>query len=63
MMDRTFDASVAASKAGHKEAAARAAALNFKAVLLLVLIDDADAAPTTQAVAAFEALAGHAGNP
>jgi photosystem II stability/assembly factor-like uncharacterized protein len=56
MMDRSFDESAAAAKGGHKEASERAAALNGSLAELLGLIDDADAPPTTQALAAFDAL-------
>jgi len=56
MMDASYAASISAAKAGHKEAAARAGELNARLAALLGIVDDADAPPTSQALAAYDEL-------
>jgi hypothetical protein len=56
MMDRAYGTTASEAKAGRKEASGRAAALWSNLSVLLAIVDDADAPPTSQAVAAYAAL-------
>jgi photosystem II stability/assembly factor-like uncharacterized protein len=56
MMDRAYETSVNAEKTRRKDAAGRASALWQNLSTLLTIVDDAEAPPTSQAIAAFAAL-------
>jgi hypothetical protein len=56
MMDKAYETSVSAGKAGHKEMSGRAMSLWDNLSVLLGIVDDADAPPTSQAIAAYAAL-------
>jgi hypothetical protein len=56
MMDRAYETSVKEGKAGNKKASERGMAMWGNLAALLSLIDDADAPPTSQAIAAYAAL-------
>jgi photosystem II stability/assembly factor-like uncharacterized protein len=56
MMNRAFAAASTAEKAGKKDVMGRMEGLNGSLAVLLGIVDDADAPPTTQAIAAFNSL-------
>jgi photosystem II stability/assembly factor-like uncharacterized protein len=56
MMNQAYQSAAMSAKAGHKEAMSRAMEMNGSLASLLGIVDDADAPPTTQAIAAFAAL-------
>jgi hypothetical protein len=56
MMDRAYETGISEGKAQHREAAGRAEELWGSLSVLLAIVDDADAPPTSQAIAAFAKL-------